>query len=153
MKKLLLVVLSDQEIIISTSPSVNTHLLDLCTHFQRLDSGHVQPWSASSLYLDPRGWQMKMLIKKTWGCWTTAHTAGYSTANGLKQCPKCMIAGVDYNAAMDHTLCFSICLLANLGHSINKSIKLYSANIPGEARLSGVTAKSVFNSEIEETVP
>ena len=29
----------------------------------------------------------------------------------------------------------------------------YSANIPGEARLSGATAKSVFNSKIEETVP
>ena len=29
----------------------------------------------------------------------------------------------------------------------------YSANIPYEARLSGVTAKSVFNSKIEETVP
>ena len=30
---------------------------------------------------------------------------------------------------------------------------LHSANIPGEARLSGATAKSVFNSKIEETVP
>ena len=37
--------------------------------------------------------------------------------------------------------------------SINQS-NFYSANIPGEARLSGVTAKSVFNnSKIEETVP
>ena len=29
----------------------------------------------------------------------------------------------------------------------------YSANIPGKARLSGATAKSVFNSKIKETVP
>ena len=36
--------------------------------------------------------------------------------------------------------------------SINQS-NFYSANIPGKARLSGVTAKSVFNSKIEETVP
>ena len=38
---------------------------------------------------------------------------------------------------------------------INQSINqnLYSANIPGEARLSGATAKSVFNKKIEETVP
>ena len=36
--------------------------------------------------------------------------------------------------------------------SINQS-NFYSANIPGEARLSGATAKSVFYSKIEETVP
>ena len=36
--------------------------------------------------------------------------------------------------------------------SINQS-NFYSANIPGEARLSGVTAESVFNSKIKETVP
>ena len=36
--------------------------------------------------------------------------------------------------------------------SINQS-NFYSANIPGEARFSGATAKSVFNSKIEETVP
>ena len=36
--------------------------------------------------------------------------------------------------------------------SINQS-NFYSANIPGEARLSGTTAESVFNSKIEETVP
>ena len=35
---------------------------------------------------------------------------------------------------------------------INQS-NFYSVNIPGEARLSGATAKSVFNSKIEETVP
>ena len=35
---------------------------------------------------------------------------------------------------------------------INQS-NFYSANIPGEARLSGVAAKSMFNSKIEETVP
>ena len=35
---------------------------------------------------------------------------------------------------------------------INQS-NLYTTNIPGKARLSGVTAKSVFNSKIEETVP
>ena len=38
------------------------------------------------------------------------------------------------------------------GESINQS-NFYSANIPGEARLSGATAKSVFNSKMEETVP
>ena len=36
--------------------------------------------------------------------------------------------------------------------SINRT-NFNSANIPGEARLSGATAKSVFNSKIEETVP
>ena len=36
--------------------------------------------------------------------------------------------------------------------SINQS-NFYSANILSEARLSGTTAKSVFNSKIEETVP
>ena len=36
--------------------------------------------------------------------------------------------------------------------SINQS-NFYTANIPGEVRLSGATAKSVFNSKIEETVP
>ena len=48
-----------------------------------------------------------------------------------------------------------ICRSANrfvINQSINQS-EFYSANIPGEARLSGVTAKSVFNSKIEETVP
>ena len=35
---------------------------------------------------------------------------------------------------------------------INQS-NFYSANIPGKARLSGVKAKSVFNSKIEDTVP
>ena len=40
---------------------------------------------------------------------------------------------------------------AGLGF-INQS-NFYSANIPSEARLSGATAKSVFNSKIEETVP
>ena len=36
--------------------------------------------------------------------------------------------------------------------SINQS-NFYSANIPGEARLGGVTTKSVSNSKIEKTVP
>ena len=35
---------------------------------------------------------------------------------------------------------------------INQS-NFYTTNIPGEARLSGTTAESVFNSKIEETVP
>ena len=43
-----------------------------------------------------------------------------------------------------------------LGHIkiiiINQS-NFYSANIPGETRLSGATTKSVFNSKIEGTVP
>ena len=39
-----------------------------------------------------------------------------------------------------------------INQSINQS-NFYSANIPGKARLSGTTAKSVFNSKIEETVP
>ena len=38
--------------------------------------------------------------------------------------------------------------------SIKQSIKnCYSANIPGVAKLSGVTSKSVFNSKIDEAVP
>ena len=37
-----------------------------------------------------------------------------------------------------------------INQSINQS-NFYSANIPGKARLSGATAKSVFNSKIEET--
>ena len=36
--------------------------------------------------------------------------------------------------------------------SINQS-NFYSANIPDVARLSGMIAKSVFNSKIDETVP
>ena len=36
--------------------------------------------------------------------------------------------------------------------SINQS-NFYSANIPGDARLSGATAKLEFNSKIEEIVP
>ena len=36
-----------------------------------------------------------------------------------------------------------------INQSINQS-NFYSANIPGEVRLSGATAKSVFNSKIEE---
>ena len=39
-----------------------------------------------------------------------------------------------------------------MGLEINQS-NFYSANIPGEARLGGATAKSVFNSKIEETFP
>ena len=35
----------------------------------------------------------------------------------------------------------------------NKVRVNYSVNIPGKARFSGATAKSVFNSKIEETVP
>ena len=41
----------------------------------------------------------------------------------------------------------------HLSEQINQSINqsnFYSANIPGEARLSGATAKSVFNSKIDE---
>ena len=37
--------------------------------------------------------------------------------------------------------------------SINQSIHFYTANIPGKARLSGMTAESVFNSKISEAVP
>ena len=36
--------------------------------------------------------------------------------------------------------------------SINQS-NFYSTNIPGEARLSGATAKLVFNSQIKDTCP
>ena len=38
-----------------------------------------------------------------------------------------------------------------INHSINQS-DVYRANIPDEARLSGMTAESVFNSKIDETV-
>ena len=41
--------------------------------------------------------------------------------------------------------------------SINQASKqasnVYSANVPGEDRLSGATAESVFNSKIDERVP
>ena len=40
----------------------------------------------------------------------------------------------------------------NKHQSINQS-NSHSANIAGEARLSDMTAKSVFNIKIEETVP
>ena len=40
---------------------------------------------------------------------------------------------------------------SKINQSINQS-NFYSDNIPGEARLSGATAKSVFNSKIEKTV-
>ena len=40
----------------------------------------------------------------------------------------------------------------SISQSINQS-NFYSAYIPGEARLSGATAKSVINSTIEETLP
>ena len=39
-------------------------------------------------------------------------------------------------------------MLLSIKHS-----NFYSTNIPGEAKFSGATAKSVFNSKIEETVP
>ena len=39
-----------------------------------------------------------------------------------------------------------------INQSINQS-NFYNANISGKARLSGATAKSVFNSKIEETTP
>ena len=54
--------------------------------------------------------------------------------------------------AANKTFLFETDLICNLPRSINQS-NFYSANIPGEARLSGATAKSVFNSKIEETVP
>ena len=43
----------------------------------------------------------------------------------------------------------------NLLGSINQSIKInfYSANIPGEARLSGATARSVFKYVVVEAIP
>ena len=41
-------------------------------------------------------------------------------------------------------------------HSVYQSINqsnFYSANIPGVARLSGATARSMFKSEVVEVVP
>ena len=46
-------------------------------------------------------------------------------------------------------------MLANWLYIFNQSVNqsaFYSANIPHEARLSGATAESVFNSNINETV-
>ena len=40
----------------------------------------------------------------------------------------------------------------SINQSMNQS-NFYSANIPGEVRLIGATAKSMFNSKIEETLP
>ena len=43
-------------------------------------------------------------------------------------------------------------VLQSIYLSINQS-NFYSANIPGEARLSGATAESLFNTKIDEAVP
>ena len=43
-------------------------------------------------------------------------------------------------------------MMETIVESINQS-NFYSANIPGETRLSAAIAKSVFNSKIKETVP
>ena len=49
--------------------------------------------------------------------------------------------------------CYKTAMIGDyIYQSINQS-NFYSANIPGEARLSGATTKSVFNSKIEETFP
>ena len=53
-------------------------------------------------------------------------------------------------------LCSLIWLLVNFRIYFNQSInqsKFYSANILGEASLCGATAKSVFNSKIDQAVP
>ena len=49
-------------------------------------------------------------------------------------------------------VCIHVLLPCYWGVFVNQS-NFYGANIPGEAKLSGATAKSVFNSKIEETVP
>ena len=49
----------------------------------------------------------------------------------------------------EHCLC---ACNTSINQSINQS-NFYIANIPSEARLSGTTTESVFNSKIEETVP
>ena len=41
----------------------------------------------------------------------------------------------------------------NIVNQSKNESNFYSANIPSEARLGGVTAESVFNSKIKETVP
>ena len=41
--------------------------------------------------------------------------------------------------------------IQSINQSINQS-NFYSANLPGKARLSGTTAKSVFNSKIDQAV-
>ena len=41
---------------------------------------------------------------------------------------------------------------SKINQSINQS-NFYSADIPGEARLSGATNESVFNSKIDQAVP
>ena len=43
-------------------------------------------------------------------------------------------------------------LRISINQSINQS-NFYATNIPCEARVSGTTSESVFNSKIEETVP
>ena len=47
---------------------------------------------------------------------------------------------------------FSSTLERNINQSINQS-SFYSTNIPGIARLSGATSKSLLNSKIDEAVP
>ena len=57
------------------------------------------------------------------------------------------------NKAMEEMMAVSHRKMESIiNQSINQS-NFYGANIPGEARLSGATAESVFNSKIEETVP
>ena len=63
-------------------------------------------------------------------------------------------AGLDNGLSYGNAIYGDFALLPWL--SINQSInqlKFYSANFPGEARLSGVTAESWINSKIDEAVP
>ena len=63
---------------------------------------------------------------------------------------------VHTQGSYDHRRILCIAVSPDHLHYIIQSINqtnLYSANIPGEARLSGATAKSVFSSKIGETVP
>ena len=52
----------------------------------------------------------------------------------------------------DWELWFSSTAAESINQSINQS-NFYSANIPGVARLNGVTSKSLINSKIDEATP
>ena len=100
-------------------------------------------------FADSGGTIWERAIQVTFKCWSKCQNKGRLSSLRILQ----------YNAILgQYLICtafglismqFSFISIAPLGKHfrINQS-NFYSANIPGEARLSGTTAKSVFNSKI-----
>ena len=93
-------------------------------------------------------------------CFAVCH---FIEVQGLRLCPtvnidvtfsggRCLAIHPSTFSFLDDIFQTISCILFTFNQSINQS-NCYSTNIPGEAKLSGATAKSVFNSKIEETVP